>query len=121
MRRAKGVDVDGERRVFPREQAGGAGVIEMNMGHEHAGEILEGEANAAQRLAQVIDGGAGAGFDQHQLIIADEQVRGNDLLAALKAEVDQIQAGVQLFDGIGDAPIPRFRHTHDPSSNRPIT
>src|SRR5215203_3132614 len=42
MRRTKGMDVDAESRILARQQPGGSGMVEMNVGHQHTRKIPEG-------------------------------------------------------------------------------
>ena len=64
MRRASGVDVYGETRIFADQGAGDAGVIQVDVGKEDGVEVGDGQALVLQGLAQSVQCGRWAGVDK---------------------------------------------------------
>ena len=86
MRCAFGVNVNGKARVFADECAGGAGVVQVDVGEEDGVEIADTDAASVEGMAQGLDRGARTGVDDGAMAVRFEK-RGGDGVRASHPEI----------------------------------
>lgn len=121
MGRGAGMGVEGGA-MLPRPPTGGAGVIEMDVGHEHVGDVGGIEAQLRDSGEQSWQGRAGAGLHQCDPFRSLDQKSGDDLGNALELKVDGMNGhggeSKAQADGAGKGLDPRAEESFEPDRIR---
>ena len=97
--RAVPVDVHAQVRVAAHEHADPAGVVEVDVGEQHAGDGGERVARQAQALFERSQRRGRSGIDEQQLAAGLEQIAGDVLGVSLEVQVDEPCAGGEATHG----------------------
>ena len=89
------VDVHRGLRERRGHVAHAPGVVEVDVGDGHAGQVVGGDAQVVEGREQVRDRGLAAGLDQDRGVAGD-QVAGRDLVPAAEQRVDLQDARCDL-------------------------
>ncbi len=108
MRRALAVDVDREAGIFAHERAGGASVIEMNVGEKDGVEIGDLDAVSAELFAERGERRFRTGIDDGAMIFGIEKRGGDGSRVA-----DPV--GVEYCDFVHCVFLRRPKNTHQQS------
>src|SRR5256885_9911291 len=84
--------MDLQRRMLAHEDAGSAGVIEMDVREEEVAQVLELEAALVQRIMQVRDARRRTAVVERRTVLGLEDVRRDDALCILEVEIERIWA-----------------------------
>ncbi len=96
VRSAFGVDINGKARIFADERAGGAGVVQMNVGKKDGVEIANSDATNVEGLPQSFERGARARVDDGAMAVRLEK-RGCDGVRAPHPEI--VEGGDRVHRG----------------------
>lgn len=96
MRRASGVNVNPQPRIFTHERARRAGVVKVDVSKEQCSEITDAESAFGETLAQFRQAGSGAAIHHGKFAAAFEQAGRDGSREAAEVQVNYGCAGSEF-------------------------